>query len=583
MPGPVGRSTGERPAGRGPSSVLGVVLVVAITLIGVTGVLLFGTASLDDARSRSEIDAAEHAMTQLDSRFSLVALGAAEHHGSTVPLRSGASMRVDGDSGHMDVRVVNRTTGAVEAAVLNASLGAVVYENDGTEIAYQGGGVWKRTPEGGATMVSPPEFHYRTRSGDDPTLTLPLVVVRGNGSIAGEASVTKEATEERFPITGDPDSTNPLASGQINVTVRSDYYRAWGAFFEERTGGTVTYDHEDGEVTVVLVVEQSAAGVSGGVVTGAANGLDIGNQALIDSYNSSVGDHASNPTGNTSVVSAGDVNLDQSAEIEGNLVTGGTLYFTGNGQRVHGNLTYGGSPPSDPSKIDGTISPGADVSIPRSVGWLVDQRGAELDDGSNDNGAVPGVVSGTTLAHCDPACTLPAGEYYLDSIDLGGSEELELDTSGGDVEIYVDGDVVVDQGELNVTGGGRARIYVDRDFDQKKGSVDVPGDRSPGLWFYMRPGSSAAFQDARFVGVVYGPGSGALSGTTIRFHGSGTHVYGGLVGQISDSGSEVIGQSDRVHFDEALTEEDPLSGHAGGQPTVTYMHVTVNRVNVSSR
>ena len=580
MPVLFGVSTNESSRSRGQSSVIGVVLIMAITVLGVTGLLLFGSTALMDGRTQSQVGAAEHAMTQLDSRFSLVALGSAERQGATVDLRSGASMTVDGDSGWMNVSVYNQTSGDVDDVILNTSLGAIRYENDGTTVAYQGGGVWKQAPGGGSVMVSPPEFHYRKRSGEDPTLTLPLVVVRGNGSVPGEATVTKEETIAKFPNDTVAGRTNPLESGQINVTVHSQYYEAWGAFFESRTGGNVEYDHDRKQVRIVLRVEKSSPTLAGGVISGAGNGLFVGQQAVIDSYNSSVADYATQSGTNTSVISAGDVELGQGAEVQGDLVTGGTLSFTGNGQRVHGNLTYGGSPPSDPGKIDGWIEPGSDVQMPEDVSWLIDEREEDLDDGNNDNGAN---ITGTTLDSCSPSCTLYAGDYYLDEIDLSGSDTLVLDTSTDDIDIYVDDDVEVDQAEISVVGGGRARIYVNDDFYQKKGSVAVDGDRAPGLWLYMRPGSEAEFQEADFVGVIYGPGSGAQSGTTVELHGSGTHIYGGVVGQVADSGSDVIGQSDRVHFDEALTKEDPLEGLTGNQPTVTYMHVTVNRVNVTAR
>ena len=551
---------GEKPRGspvdRAQSSVIGVVLVVAITVIGVTGVLVFGTGALEDARSQSEVDAAEHAMTQLDSRFSLVALGAAKYQGSSVPLRSGSDMRVDGDAGWINVSVVNRTTGALEDEILNESLGAVIYENDGTTIAYQGGGVWKRT-SGGSVMVSPPEFHYRTRSGEDPTLTLPIVVVRGEGSVGEDATVKKDATIAEYPVPGDPTRTNPLEEGEINVTVHSAYYRAWGSFFEERTGGTVSYDHDEEEVTITLVIDDEANTIVGGVVSGATNELLIRKHAKIDSYNSSDGPYGSGDDNNT-IVSSGSVTLRKDATVEGNLTAGGSVTLK-NGATVTGKVTEE-----------------ADVSSPRSVGWLIDQRREEIMASPDSSPCIDPATD--ELGGCSPPYTLDEGEYYLDEMDLGGNT-LVLDTSTNNVTVVVDGDMDIENSKIEVNGPHTARFYVEGDLAPKNSNVSVVDDRSPLLWIYMNPGSRVdMFSQAEFVGVVYGPGNGAEDGVDITLKNE-VEIYGSLVGELTEG----IDQKQDVHYDEALVQEDPLTGYGDDQPKVTYMHVTVNAVNVTSR
>lgn len=577
--GVFGADSGDDESGnRAQSSVIGVVLIIAITVAGVTGIMLFGATALENATTQSEINTAEHAMTQLDSRFSLVALGSAEHHSTTVDLQSGASMRVDGDSGWINVSVVNRSTGVVDDTVLNTSLGAVVYENDGTSIAYQGGGIWREAPSGGSEMVSPPEFHYRRSDGDDPTLTLPLVVVRGNGSISERASVSKDGTTAKFPIDGNPNRMNPLPAGVINVTVHSDYYDAWGSFFEERTGGKVSYRPDRNEVTITLVVEDSESTVGGGIVSSAAgSSLSFGNQGTADSYNSSGGgDYASTKAQNTSIIAAGDVTLGQSTNISGDLTAGGSVTMDQKAE-VTGNVSYGGTADIDSKAvIGGTVSGDAQVTPPSAVDWLIDLRRNQISDSNNNS--LPAIDGSHRLTGCVGGCTLYAGNYYLDEMEVGNGEELILDTTSGDVNVVVDGDADLQQGTVRVTGNNRARVYLEGDLFLRQSNVTVPNERAPGLWFYMNPGASVpVFKQTRFVGVIYGPGDGAQSGVDIQI-ATDNDVFGGLVGVPSS-----IGQTTKIHFDEALTAEDPHGTYGKNKPTVTYMHVTVNRVNVSSR
>lgn len=578
---PVSR-TPSQPAGprsRGQSSVMGVVLVTALAVMGVTGIMLFGASALEDARTQSELNAAEHAMTQLDSRFSLAALGSATRQGSTVQLRSGASMHVDGDRGWINVSVINQTDDDVELVVMNATLGAIVYQNDGTSIAYQGGGVWKRNPGKGSTMVSAPEFHYRNVGNDDPTLTLPLVVVRGNGTVSGHLNVGKETTVAEYPIDGDPDRSNPLTAGTVNVTVHSEYYEAWGSFFEDRTGATVTYDHDRERATISLRIKQDSPGVQGGIVSGAAGTtLAFDNNAETDSYNSSRGNYTATSGGNSSIIVAGDFELGNHGKVWGDLKAGGAVTLN-NHANVTGDVTHGGGL-TNHGTIMGTVEGGAEVEVPQAVDWLISDR-IEAINGTNDNGDADVDVSGNRLQNCDTTCELDAGQYYLHEIDIDGSDKLRIDTSEGDVEIAVDGDANLGDATVEVAGDNRTRFYVEGDA-RLGGSGNVTtaaGDqRATGTWFYMNPGSEFEFGNgARFVGVVYGPGSAAQSGVFIDVINHVT-IFGGIVGDIDEVDPHID-----IHFDEALIDEKPLAGHATSQPTVTYLHVSTNRVNVTDR
>lgn len=83
-------------------------------------------------------------------------------------------------------------------------------------------------------MISPPEFHYRGE-----TLTLPAVNVSGDSVLNEDVTITRDRTIKRFP---DPSSgfDNPIRESVVNVTVGSEFYRARGNYFEERTEGPYT-------------------------------------------------------------------------------------------------------------------------------------------------------------------------------------------------------------------------------------------------------------------------------------------------------------------------------------------------------
>lgn len=252
---------------RAQSETLAVLLLVALTVVGGGTVLVFGASAIDDATTSVDIGKAEHAMTQLDSKTSLVAHGSSDTQRIDFGRAGRGTTAVDESSGRMTVRIVNGTNG--NETILDEQLGTVTYERGSTTLAYQGGGVWRRDGNG-STMVSPPEFHYQSG-----TLTLPLVRVRSDGLSGRAVRITQPTPADgRFP---NATRSNPLTKGRVHVTVRSNYYRAWGTYFEERTSGNVSYDHANESATIELITpfkgqfDNILASTSGGIT---ANGGD---------------------------------------------------------------------------------------------------------------------------------------------------------------------------------------------------------------------------------------------------------------------------------------------------------------------
>lgn len=231
----------------GQSETFGVLLLLAITVVGTTAIVALGSQALNETEQASELQRTEHTMTLLDSRAAMVALGDSEQQSVDFSGTGDGSFHVDSDAGWINVTHKNVSGNGDDEAIYNRSLGKMVYENGDTEIAYQGGGVWRVDDDGSARMVSKPEFHYR-----GATLTLPIIRMEGDGQAAGDATVTVRSEDEVqrvFPNSSksydvtDGTYSNPIMNGTINVTVHSEYYRSWADFFRTRTDTNVTvYD-----------------------------------------------------------------------------------------------------------------------------------------------------------------------------------------------------------------------------------------------------------------------------------------------------------------------------------------------------
>lgn len=253
---------------RGQSATIGVLLVTVLTLMAATAVIALGSTALTDTQQRSELSKAEHSMTQFDSLASQVGLG--ESDTQTVDFgKSGGSYHINSTAGQ--IRIVhanfNGTYDGVDTSTPNdeviykGDLGAVLYENRDRTIAYQGGGVWRKDPNGATRMISPPEFHYRAS-----TLTLPVIKVSGDGSSSGNVRATVERIGEpveiypddstEYPATADSPAepySNPATNGTVFADIKSEYYEAWAEYFRSRTEGNVTVFHNNQTTRVQLI------------------------------------------------------------------------------------------------------------------------------------------------------------------------------------------------------------------------------------------------------------------------------------------------------------------------------------------
>lgn len=247
-----------RPDLRSVSSPVGIILIIGLTLVGAVGIAVFGSVALQGAQDDSRIGQAEQSMVQFDSRAAQVALGDSQTQRVSLGSTSGGTYRVDEDAG--SIQLIHEDWDGEGSGDENIterkSLGAVIYEVGDKEIAYQGGGVWRKDDGGRSQMVSPPEFHYR-----QATLTLPIIRVTGSGSAAGNVNARTsqiQTGQEVFPDTSEtyPDGEpyqNPVAQGNMTVEVQSEYCEGWRRYLEQRTDGEVSDCDGDGTVKADLI------------------------------------------------------------------------------------------------------------------------------------------------------------------------------------------------------------------------------------------------------------------------------------------------------------------------------------------
>lgn len=604
----------QRDVPRAQSELVGLVLVLGLVLAGASTVVILGASGFSDSEETLSLQLAEKTLTQLDSKAALVALGNTDTQRVPLPNQGSGQYHVANSTGWMNITIQNTTSGNKESLV-NQSLGSVTYVNQGDTISYQGGGVW-RSSGNGSVMISPPEFHFR-----NGTLTVPIINLTGPYSLDGRATIKHRETVGKFPQSTTINRSNPLDEHRIVVEVQSDYYQAWGRYFEVRTEGIVKTDHSKGKVALELVSPLGKQTLGGASASRSASGtFELHGAAAVacapddiytNSYNSSGLDKdycAQTPGDEGHVVYGGDIDLSEGTggdDLRGNLVSGASVNVTdseGNGQpEIYGHINYSEncipsvSDCQDRIMTSDTVNEISGVSMMNDINLLIETKVDDIQS-SNDNSAEQNITSTNRLdfaAHSPPdAITLSAGEYYLHDIDMDADESLILDTSSGDITLAVEGGF-----HLRGSGSGGATIDVDGDGVAKLYTMGNSSAHGRSEWD-VQMGQNSAFlteQDnatqlrlygrdslnvslagsgsnlAKFVGVIFSP-PGKSGSATVKLDSG--EIYGGVL-----TGTTSI-HSGSIHYDEALANTQVISRDAK-VVKVTYLHVTVNQIQVS--
>ncbi|WP_327052171.1 DUF7289 family protein [Halomicrococcus gelatinilyticus] len=253
MTGPVSERTETEH--RAQASLLGLVLLIGIVSVSIIGVLLVGSAAMNELEGSIGVQNAEHAMREVDVRLSQVAFSANDAH----------TLDFTGQNGNVEVTsngkmIISMAGGSNQSCREEIAFGSIHYRGkNGATVAYQAGGVWKKT-EGGSVMLSPPDMQYR-----NGTFSLQMVNVTGSASgsvrklrASKDVTASRAASKEfREAFQG----CNPPENATL--TVQSNYYEAWADFFRSHVEtGSVTTDH--GNETVTMSIVMSGATTSGG-------------------------------------------------------------------------------------------------------------------------------------------------------------------------------------------------------------------------------------------------------------------------------------------------------------------------------
>ncbi|WP_135365817.1 polymer-forming cytoskeletal protein [Halosimplex halophilum] len=309
--------------------------------------------------------------------------------------------------------------------------------------------------------------------------------------------------------------------------------------------------------------------------------------------------------------SSNELKINDGTVVKGDLVVNGRIKVNGN-VRVHGEVYaedevkstgWGGlkdenGDPKPSSEIHENL-PSSQVlgKMPRDLQHMTtSDRPSSVDMSKKEptTGDSASDISSGTL-DCDPdgtaeTCHLDAGTYKLDHLELGHGDELELDTSGGSIKIYVEGGVEVPKNaEIQVLGDNSNRVAVfvegagasSNTFHMYGGSgtageVTTPDDKASKFWVYMDPSDEVRIKEhSDFTGVIYGPGNGPDGDGVDVYLDKHATVRGAVVGNL-----EKFTNSASIKYDVTLQGRSALMVGTSDTDRVAYFRTSARVVGV---
>lgn len=543
---------------------VGTLILISITIIGISLITLVGVPSIIKMQEMANVRNAEQAFTVLDSHTSRVSLGESQVQNTDINLGGGSISVVPNSSekSYVLIELKNGTSNAYPPIVLD--MGKIVYRLGDRELGYEGGGVWSKYPSG-SVMVSPPEVHY-----NGMTLTLPVVNVSGKYVIGGKgkASISVQRNSDIKIIYPTKDWTNPISLDvdRIVITIYSSYYDAWEDFFKSMTFAQVSSNDSEKKVTLTLETPPVFTNFSYGAL--ASNSITLGQSAIFDSYNSSLGSYTSTKSDNGSIRANNklDLQLGQT-RVYGSAMSGNTIMGKGTATKY----VYG-TPPYGQVNAGLGFKPAVEKMSIGNTANLVYRKTIEYMAPNNNNTANP-CITGTILNGSGPnPCIIFSNNYYLTIFDLLNNYNLTFDTTAGPINIAVTGNINIKKAIVNVNGNYPVTIYLNGGMDINTNSKvnynNNPNQTSSLFQVISSSSSPISFTQGgtNFVGFVYAP----FAPINVN---QGSEVWGAMVGQ-----TFTVAQCQEVHFDEALSNlnMDFVEG-----VIIMYLHITQNDIGVT--
>ena len=223
---------------RGVSPIVGITLLFGLVALGSLSIFVVGTQLISETEQQSEQERIEQSFIEMSQSV------------ATEAQQGGMGSQLELEAGEQGA-ITRENTGTMEVHADNLDgpigfdIGTVEWEGeDGTTVAYQGGGVFRETGEE-THLLSTPSIHYDLET---ETLAMPVYNVTGEESLgSGTVDIGQESIAAEHEV-------SHMQEDNVTIRVESEYYLGWKQYFEREAGDTIVTDYGslDGEFGYVV-------------------------------------------------------------------------------------------------------------------------------------------------------------------------------------------------------------------------------------------------------------------------------------------------------------------------------------------
>jgi hypothetical protein len=210
------------------SDLVGYVLMVAVILVGVGLTATVGVDAIEQARMNQHTQGAERGMELIDGHVDDLQQSQAAVRSTELAL-GGGGLSVNGSDARSAITVNVSGTGD---SPTRYSMGSLTYRYGEAVVAFEGGGVFQRSPRGNPVTVAEP-----TLLCDDDRALVSVVTLQGpalNHNYGGDVPLVfrEHNSSVLFPVNRTGADSQAEATG-VNVTVHSEHASAWNETLQD--------------------------------------------------------------------------------------------------------------------------------------------------------------------------------------------------------------------------------------------------------------------------------------------------------------------------------------------------------------
>ncbi|MDP2216240.1 MAG: hypothetical protein Q8J68_02995 [Methanolobus sp.] len=197
-------------------------IILSIMLLATGIIVVAGAPLLENTQNMQHTENIRQGFEVLALNLNKVVQGKAPSQSVEMKMYGG-SLSVTGES-YMDIdlKVWNSSANAFETQSPGGKMRMVENNFQDTTISYENTGVWTKYSTGQSLMVSEPRFTYANN-----VLVIPIAKIGGSTSISGSGLVRVTADSGRKTVEAYENVS------QVNITVTSEYFEAWGRYLNE--------------------------------------------------------------------------------------------------------------------------------------------------------------------------------------------------------------------------------------------------------------------------------------------------------------------------------------------------------------